>query len=85
MKVWKPTDKEINQTDSWGTWSKEESEFPWSYDDKETCYILEGKAEVFSENGDSIQFSKGDMVSFEKGLKCTWKISEAIRKRYMFG
>jgi len=36
MKVWQPDEGEINQTKSWGTWSKEASEFPWSYSDRET-------------------------------------------------
>ena len=28
---------------SWGTWTKEVSEFPWTYDEPETCYFLEGE------------------------------------------
>ena len=31
---------------SWPTWSAEVSEFPWSYDATETCYILEGRGTV---------------------------------------
>ena len=26
----------------WPIWTCEPSEFPWSYDERETCYILEG-------------------------------------------
>lgn len=36
MKVKKPLPDEVAHTGSWGIWSKEPSEFPWSYDDKET-------------------------------------------------
>ncbi len=85
MKKWKPTEQEINETNSWGTWSKEASEFPWQYDDMETCYILEGKAEVKSVDGHEITFEKGDMVQFEPGLECTWKIISDINKKYKFG
>lgn len=85
MKKKKPTPEEINMTSSWGTWSKEPSEFPWYYDDKETCFILEGDATVTDKNGNSISFSAGDWVEFEKGLECTWKIENTIRKRYKFG
>ena len=81
----KPTEEEIRETGNWGTWSKEPSEFPWYYDTKETCYILEGSAVVTAENGETIGFEKGDMVIFEEGLKCTWKIDQEIVKRFKFG
>ncbi len=85
IEVKKPTDEEIKQTESWGIWEKEVSEFPWEYDEKETCYILEGKATVKAEDGEEVSFGKDDLVIFPKGLKCTWKVTEAIRKRYKFG
>lgn len=79
------TEKDIADVTSWGTWEKETSVFPWYYDEKETCYILEGKAEVTDIDGNSICFSAGDIVEFEAGLSCTWKIIEPIRKKYKFG
>lgn len=85
MKVKKPTPDEINETDSWGTWGKEPSKFPWYYDDKETCFILQGKAIVTDNSGNQITFKKGDWVEFEQGLECTWEISETIKKKYKFG
>lgn len=84
MKVTIPTLKQIDQTSSWGTWEKEISEFTWEYDEKEICYILEGSAEVTAENGEKISFKNGDLVEFEAGLKCTWKIIEDIKKKYIF-
>ena len=85
MLVKKPDEKEIAGTSSWGTWSKEPSEFPWHYSDKETCYILEGSAEVTDEQGNKISFGPGDWVEFQEGLSCTWKVKETVKKRYMFG
>jgi uncharacterized protein len=85
MKVWKPSNDEIQATSSWGSWEKEASEFPWQYDEKETCYILSGKARVWDNDGNEISFSTGDMVEFEQGLECTWKITEKIEKKYIFG
>ncbi|MBN1159435.1 MAG: cupin domain-containing protein [Bacteroidales bacterium] len=85
VKVKKPSSEEIREASSWGIWSREPSEFPWYYDDKETCYILEGKATVTDARGRSISFAEGDWVEFETGLECTWKIEKAIRKRYKFG
>ena len=81
----KPTEEEIKETQSWGIWEKEVSEFPWEYSEKETCYILEGKAEVTPDSGEKAEFGKGDLVIFPQGLKCTWKITEAIKKHYKFG
>lgn len=85
MKVKKPSDDEIAGTGSWEIWNKEPSEFPWFYDEKETCYILDGHAMVTDPQGNSIQFGPGDWVEFEQGLECRWKIDIAIRKRYKFG
>jgi hypothetical protein len=85
MKVKKPTVQEIESTQSWGEWSKEVSEFPWHYEDKETCYILEGEAEVIAKNGETINFKAGDWVEFPQGLSCIWKITKDIRKKFIFG
>ena len=85
MRVWQPTMEEIEKTKGWGIWSKEESEFPWYYDEMETCYILEGEASAADNKGNNIRFKAGDMVQFKEGLSCTWKISKAIKKRYHFG
>jgi uncharacterized cupin superfamily protein len=85
MKVWTPTDREIDIAQSWGNWSKDISEFPWFYDDQETCLILEGEAEVSDGKGNIISFKAGDMVQFEEGLECIWKITKPLRKKYIFG
>ncbi|MBN2521292.1 MAG: cupin domain-containing protein [Bacteroidales bacterium] len=85
MTVKSPSDQEIKTTENWGTWSKEPSEFAWFYDEKETCFILEGKAIVTSKDGKHITFKKGDWVVFEQGLECTWTIIDTIKKKYKFG
>lgn len=85
IEIRKPTKEEQEEIKNWGIWEKEVSEFPWQYDEKESCYILEGKAEVTAESGEKVEFGKGDFVVFPKGLKCTWKITEPIRKHYKFG
>ena len=70
---------------SWPVWEKEESKFPWHYDSKETCYILEGEVEVTPENGEAVKFKAGDFVVFPEGMDCTWKINKAVKKHYKFG
>lgn len=85
--VEKPSEEKLAELKvrSWPIWEKEISEFPWEYDEKETCYILEGDVEVIPDNGEPVSFGKGDLVVFKKGLRCTWKINKPVRKHYMFG
>lgn len=85
IEVRKPTEEEIKMAESWPTWSKEISEFPWSYGEKETCLILKGKTEVTSDDGEKSVFGAGDWVVFPEGMNCTWKITEPIEKKYNFG
>ena len=69
----------------WSIWTKEASEFPWSYDTQETCYFLEGDVVVTPEGGDPVEVGKGDLVTFPEGMNCTWKIRKGVKKHYRFG
>ncbi len=69
----------------WPIWEKEVSEFPWSYDSNETCYILEGEVIVTPDGGDPVHIKQGDLVVFPAGMLCTWNILQPIRKHYSFG
>ena len=71
----------------WPVWTKEVSEFPWFYDEQEVCYFLAGEIEVTPETGDAapVKAGKGDLVTFPKGLSCTWKVLADVRKHYRFG
>ncbi len=81
----KPTEQEQRQAKSWPIWTKEASEFPWEYDEKETCLILEGQVTITNEEGQKFNFGPGDWVVFPQGMQCTWKISKDVRKHYRFG
>jgi uncharacterized protein len=80
----KPTESEKKTASAWPIWTKEVSTFPWHYDEKETCLILEGEVTVKA-GGEEVSFKDGDYVIFPKGLDCTWNIKKAVRKRYNFG
>ena len=69
----------------WDIWEKEVSEFPWSYDEQEICFFLEGEVIVTPKNGKSVRFGKGDLVTFPAGMSCTWKVLQPVRKHYRFG
>ena len=83
IQVRKPTPEEEEEMKKCPTWEKEPSEFPWHYDEQETCLVLEGDVTV--EAGDqTVRFGAGDLVVFPKGLDCVWKIKQKIRKHYKF-
>ncbi|KAF1083497.1 MAG: putative enzyme of the cupin superfamily [Candidatus Rifleibacterium amylolyticum] len=68
----------------WDIWTCAPSKFDWSYSDRETCYILEGKVTVTTET-EKVSFGPGDLVVFPKGLACVWEVFEPVRKHYRFG
>jgi hypothetical protein len=70
---------------TWPIWEKEVSEFPWMYDEPETCYFLEGDVVVTPSTGDPVRVRKGDLVTFPQGMSCTWKVEKPVRKHYKFG
>ena len=71
---------------SWPIWEKEPSSFPWHYDEKETCLILEGVVGVTpTDGGAAVTLNAGDLVIFPKGMSCTWTVWQGVRKHYKFG
>jgi uncharacterized cupin superfamily protein len=68
----------------WPIWTKEISEFPWSYDQTEICLILEGEAIISQPDSNDVTIKAGDLVTFQAGLNCYWNIRKAIRKHYTF-
>jgi len=82
-----PSQEELDRigVPSWPIWTKEESEFPWTYDAEETCYFLEGDVVVTPVDSEPVEVGKGDLVTFPKGMSCTWKVRGAVRKHYQFG
>ncbi len=70
---------------NWPTWSKEISEFPWTYDEPETCYVFAGCVTVTPEGGEPVTVGAGDLVTFPAGMSCTWQVLEPVQKHYQFG
>lgn len=82
-----PTSDKLEElsVSEWPIWTKEASEFPWSYDESETCYFLEGDVIVTPEGGEPVEIGKGDLVTFPKGMSCTWNIRKDVKKHYVYG
>ena len=70
---------------SWPIWTCEASSFDWTYDDKETCLLLEGEVTVTPDGGEPVKFGAGDLVVFPTGMDCRWDVRKAVRKHYRFG
>ncbi len=81
----KPDLLEKLEVKSWPIWSKEVSEFPWFYDEPESCYLLEGEVIVTPEGGEPVTIKQGDFVTFPTGMECNWKILKGVRKHYSIG
>ena len=81
----KPTQEKLKElgVDNWTPWECEPSTFDWEYTSDETAYVLDGKVVVKTPKGD-VEIAKGDLVTFPKGLKCTWEVKEKIRKVFTF-
>jgi len=67
----------------WSSWECEPSTFDWEYDSDETFYVHEGKVRVTYPGG-SIEFGPGDLVTFPRGMKCTWHVEKKISKVFTF-
>lgn len=76
---------ELFSVKSWPQWGCGAESFDWSYpSSNEVCYILEGEAEIITDEG-SFTIAKGMLVEFPCGLACTWDVKEPIKKHYSFG
>lgn len=80
-----PVKLEVMGVEDWPIWEKGVSEFPWTYDQTETCYLLAGEAVVTPAGGAPQTIREGDLVTFLSGLACTWKIVKPVLKHYRFG
>ena len=87
VKISRPIQAELDimGVDTWPIWEKEVGTFPWFYTEPETFYVLEGKVKVELDEGGSVEFGKGDLVTFAQGVGCRWDVQEPIRKHYKFG
>jgi uncharacterized cupin superfamily protein len=84
--VERPSEQRLRELNvaTWPIWTKTPSTFEWHYDERETCYLLEGEVTV-STDAEDVTLRAGDLVTFPPGLSCTWQVRQPIRKHYRFG
>jgi uncharacterized cupin superfamily protein len=87
VRIKRPDEGELARlgVDTWPIWEKEVSVFDWFYSEPETFFVLEGKVKVDLDDGGSVEFGKGDLVTFSQGVGCKWDVREPIKKHYRFG
>lgn len=54
-----------------------------SYPVSEMMHVLSGQVTVTRDDGSSETFTAGDVFFIPRGTKCTWHITETLRKYYM--
>jgi uncharacterized protein len=86
IEVKKPEKEDLEKRGvaEWPVWRKEMSRFDWHYDETEECYLLEGRVVVETPDGETVEFGKGDFVTFPRGLSCVWDVKEPVKKHYNF-
>jgi uncharacterized cupin superfamily protein len=79
-----PEELESLGVNDWPIWTRAVSRFDWTYDNQETCYILEGAITVTPEGGDPVSIVAGDLVIFPQGMSCVWEVTAPVSKHYRF-
>ncbi|KMZ69539.1 hypothetical protein ZOSMA_20G00160 [Zostera marina] len=70
---------------SWPKWGCPPGKFPLKFDAEETCYLLRGRVKAYTKgSSECVEFGAGDLVVIPKGFRCTWDVSVAVDKYYMF-
>ncbi|WP_294466239.1 cupin domain-containing protein [uncultured Anaerofustis sp.] len=81
-----PNDEEKEIMGKCKIWEHKAGVFDWEYKDKqETCLIIKGKASVIGK-GEQVEyfFKEGDLVTFPTNWNCQWRITEDMKKYFIF-
>ena len=63
-----------------GVWQAQPSTFKWDYEDDEFIYLLKGKVEISTEDGQSVTLTAGCQCHIPAGTKAVWEIIEPLEK-----
>ncbi len=66
-----------------GIFTSEPSTFPYEFAGDETFHFIEDRVTIQMENGEGVDLKPGDIASYPKGAKSTWKIHEPFRKFFV--
>lgn len=87
IRIERPDEKQLTVlgVEQWPIWEHGIAEFPWTYSEQETCFILEGAATITPDGGEPVRIQANELVTFPADMTCQWYITAAIRKHYRFG
>ena len=80
-----PMKLEVLNVDDWPIVREPSGMIERHYDQTETSYIAEGEGVIHSEDGDTIEFYEGDMITILPDTSCRWNITEPIERHYYKG
>lgn len=61
-------------------WDCTPGTFSWYYDMDETIIVISGEAYMIGQGGEERRFGAGDLGFFPAGTRCTWRITQTLRK-----
>ena len=79
--VKKPPVPEVYELTDWPVWESEPAEFDRYYDKTEVALFTHGSVDV-TFDGRTVNIGAGDLVTFPKGMHCTWRILQTVRKHF---
>lgn len=66
-----------------GLWRCEPMSFEYEFPGDETFHVLEGSLLIETAGGTSVRLSRGDIVTFDKGIKSTWTVERPFKKFFV--
>lgn len=58
---------------------------PFEFPHHETVYVLEGEVDIEIEDGPTLHLGPGDMASFRKGVRSTWRPQPGFKEFWVYG
>ena len=66
-----------------GLWRCEPMTFEYEFPGDEIFQVLQGNLLIETSDGENIDLQKGDIISFNKGIKSTWTIQSSFKKFFV--
>lgn len=66
-----------------GLWRCQPMTFEYEFPGDEIFHVLQGELTIQVLDGETIELSEGDLISFAKGVKSTWTIKSSFKKFFV--